>query len=291
MASYSFVNEEVDRRRAMLSHLRSSAVVDAATIRLLDVYRGQAGIFADKEQTRSVLSPRGIAVSFLHTGGSYADDLSDDGVIYHYPQTQRAGSHDEGEIESARTAFRLGVPVFVIVPGDTAGERKVRVGYVEEYDDRAKLFLITFTEEILPLELNAEADPFSSTGEVALPTLAKVRSRPNQKRFAADVLKRYGPSCVVCEIDVAGLVAAAHLRPKKDRGSDDARNGLPLCANHHLALDAGMWRLDPAGNTIVSSPKTSLKALRISRINLDHLANLPHPDAVTWLWKKGFQSI
>jgi putative restriction endonuclease len=291
MPSLGFVAEEIARRANMWTKLQSYSVVDATAIRTLDIYRGQAGIFADKLQTRGPLSPQGVAVSFRHTGSSYADDLSDDGVIYHYPQTQRAGSHDEGEIESARTAFRLGVPVFVILGGKSAGEREVRVGYVEEYDDVAKIFLVTFTGDILPVEFDETADPFSPTGDLAEPTLNRVRSRPNQKRFAADVLKRYGPRCAVCDLGISGLIAAAHIRPKKDHGSDDPRNGLPLCANHHLALDAGMWRLDPAGNKILSSPKTTLAMLQISRKNLDHLPKLPHADAVTWLWGKGFGPI
>ncbi|MEV7663578.1 HNH endonuclease [Paenarthrobacter sp. NPDC089316] len=34
------------------------------------------------------------------------------------------------------------------------------------------------------------------------------------------------------------------LLSKKGGGSDDARNGLPLCANHHLAFDRGYWCMD-----------------------------------------------
>jgi hypothetical protein len=288
MSSIESVADEIARRSEMWVELQNSRVVNASAIRALGIYRGQAGIFADKVQTQTSVAPSGVAVSFRHTGSSYADDLSDDGVIYHYPHTQRRGSHDEGEIESARTAFRLGVPVFVIVGGKNAVEREVRVGYVEEYDDSAKIFLITFTNQILPIDLDEAADPFSPTGDVAEPTLKNVRARPNQKRFAVAVFKRYGPRCAVCDLEVASLVAAAHIRPKKDHGSDDARNGLPLCANHHLALDAGLWRVNPLGGRVVSSPKTTLMDLRISRENLDHLSKLPHSDAIQWLWDKGF---
>jgi hypothetical protein len=34
-----------------------------------------------------MVTPEGVAVGLLHTGSSYADDLAEGGVIYHYPQT------------------------------------------------------------------------------------------------------------------------------------------------------------------------------------------------------------
>jgi hypothetical protein len=52
------------------------------------LYAGQAGIYADMTRTREI-SPTGIAVSVLHTGQHYADDVDDDGIIYHYPTTGR----------------------------------------------------------------------------------------------------------------------------------------------------------------------------------------------------------
>lgn len=291
MPSLEFVADEVARREAMWSNLNKSGRVTASIVKDLDIYRGQAGIFADVKRTLSEISPRGIAISFRQTGSSYADDLSDDGVIYHYPMTQRAGSHDAGEIESGRTACRLGIPVFVVIGEKSASEREVRLGYIEEYDDLARIFLITFMKSVLPAEVEGTADPFSLIGMVAPKTLAAIRARPNQKRFAADVLRRYGPCCAVCDLDVGRLIAAAHIRPKKNRGSDDARNGLPLCANHHLAFDAGLWRVDPSGNRVTPGPTQSLTDLRISRNNLDHLPRLPNPEAIAWLWGHGFNAI
>lgn len=62
--------------------------------------------------------------------------------------------------------------------------------------------------------------------------------------------------------------------------SDVARKGLPLCADHHLAFDAGIWSIDPAGTVRGAKAEGhSLPALRITRSNLTHLPAQPHPDA------------
>jgi len=285
------IDTERERRKKMWDQLTAAPEITAAMLKKLDVYRGQAGIFFDKAITEGPLSGSGIALSFRHTGETYADDLSDDGVIYHYPSTKRGGSHDEGEIESARTAFRLAMPVFVITGPKGASVRGVRLGYVEDYDDAAKFFLITFAQAPLKTVYANNADPFELTGALAEPTLKMVRSRPNQQRFAAAVFKLYGSMCAACGFDVAGIVVAAHLRPKKASGSDDPRNGLPLCANHHAAMDKGLWRLDPAGNKVVCAPGVTAKSLNLTQTDLSHLTTQPHADAVQWLWAKGFKPI
>ena len=41
-----------------------------------------------------------MTVSVLHTGRHYPDELSDEGLIYHYPQTDRSGGRDVGEARS-----------------------------------------------------------------------------------------------------------------------------------------------------------------------------------------------
>ena len=42
-----------------------------------------------------------------------------------------------------------------------------------------------------------------------------------------------------------GLLDAAHLRPYADKGSDDPRNGLVLCATHHRAFDKRLFGFIP----------------------------------------------
>ncbi len=68
------------------------------------LYQGAQGIFVDKQRTASPRFPEGITVSVLHTGRDYPDELSPDGLIYHHPQTARAGSRDQHEIQATKNA-------------------------------------------------------------------------------------------------------------------------------------------------------------------------------------------
>lgn len=168
--------------------------------------------------------------------------------------------------------------------------RTVRLGYIERCDEESRSHLITFTDEVLPAVLDASVDPFEMTSPPAAPTLQNVRLRPNQHRFALEVVARYGGKCAVCDYSVRGIVTAAHLVPKKHSGSDDARNGLPLCSNHHTAMDKGLWRVQPGTLRIFAFPDTSLAEQQILRSDLSHLPNLPHDDSLSWLWDWGFRT-
>jgi putative restriction endonuclease len=83
--------DELSRR---LEPWEQSSAGDAANaepsiLRSMRVYGGARGTWVDKITT-APLSPdgQGIAVSILYTGQQhYPDDLSDDGLIYHYPTT------------------------------------------------------------------------------------------------------------------------------------------------------------------------------------------------------------
>src|SRR5262249_52488857 len=55
--------------------------------------------------------------SILHTGRHYPDDLSDDGVIYHYPTTKRPAGRDAAEVQATKNAAALSLPIFAILPG------------------------------------------------------------------------------------------------------------------------------------------------------------------------------
>jgi predicted restriction endonuclease len=80
------------------------------------------------------------------------------------------------------------------------------------------------------------------------------------------------------------LLQAAHLCPVEAGGCDDARNGLVFCMNHHRALDLGLLRLDPATLVFCASARASLDQLRVTKLSLQHLPQLPHAEALAWLW-------
>mgnify|MGYP001253801113 CR=1 FL=1 len=109
------------------------------------------GFWIDKPTTSRVTGSRdGITVGLLHTGRRYANDLSEDWVIYHYPETHRGtGGRDISKIEATKNAKRLNVPVFIITTSKQ-GEmlRDVKVGVVDDWDDAHKMFLIAFTDSV-----------------------------------------------------------------------------------------------------------------------------------------------
>ena len=165
------------------------------------------------------------------------------GIIYHYPHTNRPSSFDNNEIEATKNCKRLGAPLFVITHNESNQSlRDVNRGWVEMWDDDAEEFLITFSEdqpEVAPT-LDEES-PFGAFENGSHSGEATVRTRPNQGRFRIEVLQRYGCKCAVCEIDNAKLLDASHLIDKSLEGTDDARNGLVLCKNHHTALDKKLF--------------------------------------------------
>jgi hypothetical protein len=110
------------------------------------------------ERTRGIDGAGGITVSLLHTGQHYADELSADGVLYHYPRTGRPPGRDRSEVVATKAAGRLRLPVFVITPGVRASSRNVHKGWIEGWDDAAEVFLVTFAEEL-------PAEPPSDEGE------------------------------------------------------------------------------------------------------------------------------
>ena len=82
------IDQEVEFRRELWDQLNTEGSVqhvEPQHLRALGVYSGQQGIWVDKKRT-GPLAPdgNGIAVSVLHKGDVYADDLSDDSIIYHF---------------------------------------------------------------------------------------------------------------------------------------------------------------------------------------------------------------
>src|SRR5215218_5954430 len=143
------VEGERARREAMWADLQAAgdpSRLSPQLLRELGIYGGAQGIWVDAERTRGIDGGGGITVSLLHTGRHYADELSTDGVLYHYPRTGRPPGRDRSEVDATK-AGRLRLPVFVITPGPTSSSRSVHKGWIEGWDDDAELFLVTFFED------------------------------------------------------------------------------------------------------------------------------------------------
>ncbi|QWS34918.1 HNH endonuclease [Curtobacterium aetherium] len=203
------------------------------------------------------------------------------------PKTKRPG-RDTAEIEATVRAYELAVPVFVILPGKTTTTRAVRRAIVEEVNRDSGSVLITFIDdEVLP--------PAPSTGIHAEFELVlddeetrwqRRRARPNQARFAFAVMARYGARCAVCDISASPVLEAAHVRPNSLKGSDDARNGLPLCSNHHRLFDKGWFGIDPVSTKIVFRDDSQREHVPITRSDLRHLPAQPAPAALQDAWMR-----
>lgn len=101
------IDDERALRFALWGGLQAKDGPDAvapSTLKGLRIYGGQRGIWVDKPRTREISDDAaGVAVALLHTGAVYDDDLSDDGVIYHYPRTETSG-WDDAQIAATKNA-------------------------------------------------------------------------------------------------------------------------------------------------------------------------------------------
>jgi predicted restriction endonuclease len=113
-----------------------------------------------------------------------------------------------------------------------------------------------------------------------------VKARPDQSRFRRGVLRRYGQRCALCDIEALELIHAAHLVPDADRGTNDPRNGLPLCANHHFALDRGLATIEPVSTRVHVAQGRTHQTLGIQRTDLTHLPAQPADEALRFRWSQ-----
>lgn len=80
------------------------------------------------------------------------------------------------------------------------------------------------------------------------------------KEFRWKVLSAYGKQCAVCRCTEEKLLEAAHIKAVADGGNDDVRNGICLCANHHLMFDEKLIQID-FKNSCLSHVADSVKSM------------------------------
>jgi hypothetical protein len=257
-------------------------------LRELGIYGGAQGIWVDKTHTASSETGLdGVTVGILHTGHHYADDLSDDGVIYHYPKTSRPPARDATEIQATKNAMTHQLPIFVVLPGKKSqSTRSLKLGWVCDSDDEDRLFLILFGDQNPPKYKPAETanDPFQLKGD-ANKKQANVKVRTGQQQFRFKVLSQYGSKCAVCDIRFQELLIAAHICGKEDEGSDDWRNGIPLCGTHRDAFDCHFFCIDPTSVEIQCKLGIKPSDIGLHQKKLKTLKGAtPHITALKWRW-------
>lgn len=134
------------------------------------------------------------------------------------------------------------------------GYRLLKKGNVLKWDDAAGTFFIQFEVENQPVSLPYQEPEETTSFQLKEPSQSGTtltKARPNQPRFNFEVFARYGARYAVCDVQVPGMLQVAHICGKGEDGSDDPRNGLVLCANHHRAFDEYLFSVDPSSLRIV----------------------------------------
>src|SRR5205085_4670952 len=118
--------------------------------------------------------------------------------------------------------------------------------------------------------------------------LTKLQRMVRDRAFKRLVCKSYDARCALCgqrlQVGKKSLVEGAHIAPRSQKGTDDPRNGLGLCRNHHWSFDRGLWTVGPAG--LVSLANTVLRTSELAQYAGHGLAKPskhdPHPSALAW---------
>ena len=254
------------------------------------IHRGERGIYRDLSKTRKLSFEDGICQSILDTGRKYDDILTDSYLTYYYPDTSHK-SRDVGEINSLKISQKYNIPIFVVLGSDEDTKTKeIRLGYVQSFNDAQKSFLISFIEDnkriINPIEniieeQKDETDVLFDDTRQRKKTLSSNRNN-NQPKFNFDVFKYYQNQCAVCDINY--FLEAAHIIPVKNRGTDNKKNGIILCKNHHKAFDDMFFRINYQ-NYNIEILKENKVSLKILRDNINHLTNKPGNIFLEWRYK------
>ena len=254
------------------------------------IHRGERGIYRALSKTRKLSFEDGICQSILDTGRKYDDILTDSYLTYYYPDTSHK-SRDVGEINSLKISQKYNIPIFVVLGSDEDTKTKeIRLGYVQSFNDAQKSFLISFIEDnkriINPIEniieeQKDETDVLFDDTRQRKKTLSSNRNN-NQPKFNFDVFKYYQNQCAVCDINY--FLEAAHIIPVKNRGTDNKKNGIILCKNHHKAFDDMFFRINYQ-NYNIEILKENKVSLKILRDNINHLTNKPGNIFLEWRYK------
>ncbi len=252
------------------------------------IYSGTSGIWVDKERTSKISNDdAGIAISVFHKGTQYPDDPSDTALRYPYPVTNRRGMQDAYEVTATKNAKRFNIPVFVITPSKLDPTRRdVKKGFVRDWDEVHQTFLIEFGKipDYTKDGVFSEEIPFSLNRKRKRSLSYRSGSNP---RFSFDVFKRYGHCCAVCPMHVEGLLIAAHIKPASENGTDDPRNGIPLCQNHHAAFEKCYFTIHPGSYEIVTRENgPSREELELVEEGIMKLKALPDRMALQWHYRR-----
>lgn len=100
-------------------------------------------------------------------------------------------------------------------------------------------------------------------------------SKQRSPVFRRRVFQMHGATCACCSLKVEQILEAAHIRPVADNGSDDPRNGIPLCPTHHCAFDLNLFAYNPESLQMEFANGYTAQSLGITRLELNLNASIP----------------
>jgi hypothetical protein len=178
-------------------------------------------------------------------------------------------------------SYDANADVFVVESADRSALEKV-VDAISDEESRYEVQLYA--------QLTNEFRPF--VAEESVDYLVSAFKR--DKAFREIVIREYDFTYAVCEMKfrLNDLIeaTAAHIVPKRKRGTDDPRNGLALCHTHHWAFDAGIFSLNDSYEVILSpiveqAEKRNFGLLELNSKPIllpDNEGMHPHPVALAW---------
>ncbi|EOU2464866.1 HNH endonuclease [Vibrio navarrensis] len=278
----TLIIKEIERRQRLfnaISYVDIAIDVKPSKLRDLGIYGGAAGVWVNSDVTRGVVSPSsGVAVSILHTGKNYSDNMSSDGIDYDFPNTNRKGSHDQNEIQALKNCFESKIPLFVISKAANQKFRNVRIGLIQTFDElNAKAFIRfvgqdklfpkaneTIKESQAEYKVNFENEVNESLDDSSENRQRRLASRANKPKvvyrlvqdyhrdpdIVAEALYRAEGFCEKCKEKAPFIkrsngepyLEVHHIIPLSQGGLDSLENVISLCPNCHREIHFG-----PAG--------------------------------------------
>lgn len=127
----------------------------------------------------------------------------------------------------------------------------------KEENPYEKVIAMSFDTLIYNKNNLAELLKFDKEDSDILPQIIEeenLNSQPRTKRtvenwnrdikFRKKVLKAYGSQCAICRCKEEKILEAAHIIPVYEGGSDETKNGICLCRNHHAMFDKNLIKID-----------------------------------------------
>lgn len=271
--------ERIQRLFNAISYVDIAIDVKPSKLRDLGIYGGAAGVWVNSDVTRGVVSPSsGVAVSILHTGKNYSDNMSSNGIDYDFPNTNRNGSHDQNEIQALKNCFESKIPLFVISKASNQKLRNVHIGLVQTFDEiNAKAFIrFVAQDKLFPTanetikesqaeykvtfenEVNESLDDSSENRQRRLASRSTkpkvvyrlVQDYRRDPDVVAEALYRAEGFCEKCKEKAPFIkrsngepyLEVHHIIPLSQGGLDSLENVISLCPNCHREIHFG-----PAG--------------------------------------------